>query len=464
MKENLLVTLADENFIDQARQLFSSAYWKGGWDGDYMLLAYQIPEPKLVWFRKKGILVKNVSAPPINAKEDDWSLNYSPLILAKFYVFTLEFKKWKHVVFLDSDIMVKADMSGLTRIKGFGAVTDMLPFIENQIDDYTQTTIDKKMVNAKAFNSGMFCFSTDIITEDTFQNICNLADEFVGKTVYFPDQAILNVFFHKKWIRMPFFFNLYYFSLPRRYQNNPSKIKCAVLHFAGKYKPWDRQSPCYREWSDNLRVADLMDLKSPRNGTPYSFNIFSVLYFRYLYRIELRYFLYKFLSKSTKRVGLLLGYFKKDVVLGHGWYVLEYHDILKKSFIWNSRQSEILIYTDMVTGVEFDVMFSPFNKKTFTMETYDRNSLMVTKREYHTTDDTIHVRIDGNVTKIRFSNTTFVPTRRDGLGDIRKLGMMLLSPIILHKKSKTISVPLNRILSYKFLSKIRDTLGTHERY
>lgn len=259
---------------------------------------------------------------------------------------------------------------------------------------------------------------------------------------------------------MPFLFNLYYFSLPRRYQNNPSKIKCAVLHFAGKYKPWYKQSPCYQEWSDNLRMADLMDLKSPRNSTPYLFNIFSVLHFRYLYRIELRYFLYKFLNKSTKRFGLLLGYFKRDIVLGHGWYVLEYHDIVKRSFIWNSRQSEILINADTITGVEFDIILSPFNKKTFTVETYYRNSSMVTKREYHTTDDTVHVRIDGNVKKIRFSNATFVPTRQDGFGDIRKLGIMLLSPIILYKKSETISVPLSRILSYKYLPKIRNALNT----
>ena len=58
MKKDLLVTLADENFLDQAKQLFSSVYWNAGWKGDYMLLAHEIPESKLKWFRDKGILVK----------------------------------------------------------------------------------------------------------------------------------------------------------------------------------------------------------------------------------------------------------------------------------------------------------------------------------------------------------------------------------------------------------------------
>ena len=47
MKQNLLVTLADKNYIQQAKQLFSSVYWNAGWKGDYMLWAHEIPEEEL---------------------------------------------------------------------------------------------------------------------------------------------------------------------------------------------------------------------------------------------------------------------------------------------------------------------------------------------------------------------------------------------------------------------------------
>jgi hypothetical protein len=55
-ERHLLATLADEAFLDQARQLFSSVYWKARWRGDYLLLAHEIPEGKLAWFRERGIL------------------------------------------------------------------------------------------------------------------------------------------------------------------------------------------------------------------------------------------------------------------------------------------------------------------------------------------------------------------------------------------------------------------------
>lgn len=225
MKENLLVTLADEKFIDQAKQLFSSAYWNGGWSGDFMLLAYSIPERKLLWFKNKGIFIKRLASPLIKVKGGKWGSNYPAVVLAKLYVFHEDFKKWKHVVFLDNDVIVRANINRLNTIKGFGAVTDMLPFMENQITDSAKITANPEIMKAKVFNSGVFCFSTDIITKDTLPKILALANEYQERTIYYPDQAVLNVIFHSKWRRIPFFFNLYYFMLPLQYRNNPSKIK-----------------------------------------------------------------------------------------------------------------------------------------------------------------------------------------------------------------------------------------------
>ena len=450
MKDSVLVTLADERFLEQAKQLFSSAYWKGGWRGDYVLLAYDIPEEKLTWFESRGILVKRVPDPPIHVEEKYWSSTYPPSVLAKFYVFTTEFKQWKHVVFLDSDIIVRANMNMLTTIKGFGAVTDMLPFIESQIDDYAQTTIHATITNAKAFNSGVFSFSTDIIAQDTFQKICVLAAEYVGRTMYFPDQAILNVFFYKQWIRIPFYFNLYYITLPQKYKDNPSRTRCVILHFAGEYKPWDAQSPYHEEWEENLRMADAMDLKHTKAGVPYSSSIFDALYYRYFYTIEFVYLYSKFINKTTKFFGLLFGYFKKDIIMGRGWYVPEYHDIKKRFFIWNSRQSEIFITSKKITGGEFDIMFSPFNKGRVIIETYNKNSL-IARREYTAQSEIMHFEIDAGTTRIKFLNDVFIPTYQESsTRDIRKLGIMLLSPVIIYKKGKTIFLPLDRVISYKY--------------
>ncbi|MDP8200613.1 MAG: hypothetical protein P9M11_00560 [Candidatus Tenebribacter burtonii] len=62
MKKNLLVTLTDANYIEQAKQLFSSVYWNSGWKGNYMLLAHDVPDEKLIWFSEKEIIVERCSA------------------------------------------------------------------------------------------------------------------------------------------------------------------------------------------------------------------------------------------------------------------------------------------------------------------------------------------------------------------------------------------------------------------
>ena len=103
--QNLLVTLADKNYILQAKQLFSSVYHNAGWKGDYMLLACEIPEDELTWFKEKGILIKYCK--PL--LDDTRSIGS-----AKFYLFTKEFKEWDKIIYLDSDIIVRASLDELT--------------------------------------------------------------------------------------------------------------------------------------------------------------------------------------------------------------------------------------------------------------------------------------------------------------------------------------------------------------
>ena len=94
LKKNLLVTLADKNYITQAKQLFSSVYWNAGWNGDYMLLTgKETPENKLKWFRKKGILIKKCK---LLEKKNVGLQNHPPIVLSKFYLF----KKERNSVFI----------------------------------------------------------------------------------------------------------------------------------------------------------------------------------------------------------------------------------------------------------------------------------------------------------------------------------------------------------------------------
>ena len=132
--KKLLVTLANESYLDQAKQLFSSVYFNAGWDGDYMLLAHDIPEEKLVWFRDKGILIKKCS--PI--VRDNYKGIVSQAAFSKFYLFETDMKKWEKIIFLDGDIIVKNCLTDILEGNDIIVVRDR-PF--NKIDNFGRRKI-----------------------------------------------------------------------------------------------------------------------------------------------------------------------------------------------------------------------------------------------------------------------------------------------------------------------------------
>jgi len=255
-KKNLLVTLSDNNYINQAKQLFSSVYWNAGWDGDYMLLAHEVPDEELKWFRDKGILVRKCN-PLYHGPMGDG--NYSISVVDKFYLFTEEFKKWGHVVFLDSDIIVRSAIDKLAETKTFSS-----PQIYKRnfkahffkIDCEERDLVEKEYnLKRSAFNSGVFSFNTDIIKEDTFTKIMNVFNKYAN--ISNGDDSILNLFFYDQWSKSPLVYNVQvnYIGL--------KKYKGIILHFQrhSHYAPlWEPQNFYYPEWKTNLEKAEFIDL------------------------------------------------------------------------------------------------------------------------------------------------------------------------------------------------------------
>jgi len=263
MKKNLITTLANKNHVEQAKQLFSSVYWNAGWKGDYMLLAHEIPEKKLKWFRKKGILIKKCKS--ISDKNVE---GYSPVVLSKAYVFTPEFKKWKNIIFLDTDIIVRKPLENLAKVKGFNAVKDHIPTIKGQFvtDSELYAQIAKEHnLNTKSFNSGVFAFSTDMIKKDTFKKLKKLIKKYY-KISRYGEQGIFNIFLCNRIKFLPKTYNIYLSNTSKIiYKLLLKNINGKILHFAGKRKPWDKNSSFYPEWKSNLEKAELINIKEPLN-------------------------------------------------------------------------------------------------------------------------------------------------------------------------------------------------------
>src|SRR5680860_332242 len=113
-KKNLIVTLADRNYLDTARQLFSSLYFNGEIKGDYMLITNGLSDKEKSWFENKGIIV--YSPPLIDNVYFNQHRNYPPLLLSKFYLFSDYFKKWNKIIFLDADAIVQGSLKNLLKL------------------------------------------------------------------------------------------------------------------------------------------------------------------------------------------------------------------------------------------------------------------------------------------------------------------------------------------------------------
>ncbi len=244
-----------------------------------MLLAHDIPDKDLQWFLDKGILVKKCK--PLfdgHFKVDNLK---SQVLLSKFYLFTFEFKKWKDVVFLDADMIVRKSLGNLIGFAGFAA--GEAEYLAEEFDFTEESDVREKLskkynLNKKAFNSGVMVFNTDIIGEDSFDILMKLFNEYFSVQRY-NEETILNLFFYDKWQKISFIYNYNPFSSPdfifnpdsARLSKRKTKLICglpaAVFHFYGNfYKPWKPESIFYKEWKGNLYKSDGINLNDRINA------------------------------------------------------------------------------------------------------------------------------------------------------------------------------------------------------
>ncbi len=256
---SVLVTLANGDFLDQAKQLFSSVYWNAGWKGDYMLLAHEdVPEEGLRWFRERGVLVYKIK--PIS--DASYKGKCSGVVFDKFSLFTPYFKQWKYVVYLDADVIVRSSIDGLLRFRGFSAVPD--GFSEELRREFTRPIVSLRRgydLKSPVFNSGVFVMETECVPDDAFEKLLELNRRY-APYVRYGEQAILNLYWFRKWRRLPETYNV--LVNHNQYRNvPPARFRNAVIvHFAWKPKPWDPKNAFCREWERNLERADLIDVRS----------------------------------------------------------------------------------------------------------------------------------------------------------------------------------------------------------
>ena len=195
--KSVLVTLANNDYTPQAKQLFYSAKAKGQWGYDFCLLTDGLSQENTSWFIKNDIQLVNSKWPSI--------------VLLKFELFNAYFQKWDTVLFLDCDIMVEGPIESLALPNGFSAALDPTPFHDQIIINQVTLGLLKELGSsprAKAFNAGVLSLETNKISPTRYKE---LIEQYIKIKEYllYPEQAILNLVFFPEWKRLRACYNVY---------------------------------------------------------------------------------------------------------------------------------------------------------------------------------------------------------------------------------------------------------------
>ncbi len=296
--EHVIATIADINNVEAAKQLFSSVYFNAGWKGDLLLISHDIPENQLSWFKKRKIYISKCK-PLLTNKLDALRSVYA----SRIYLFQTKMKKWQTVIYLDTDIIVKSSLDRLTKINEFAAVKEYeggnisnlmnlddkeSQIIRNKFENFLGQRIN---ANDEFFNSGVLVINTQIINNETFSKLIKLLEIIYPICIYL-DQALLNLFFYRKWKELPKVYNLHPLEFIRRFGFSKKEIKSVILHFSGviqNYKPWNKDNIYYSEWSNNYNEAK--NINKVKNNKPKSdWSSFKIWFYnKYYYYIFLKY-------------------------------------------------------------------------------------------------------------------------------------------------------------------------------
>ena len=245
----VLTLISDENYLEHAKSLFYSVRNMGKWKHDLCLIANNVPESRLEDFRKFGVQIFNI--------------NESNCFFANYHVFDKFFKNWEIVISMDCDFTIFKDLNDLideSLISQEVLLADKEPFsiksyfcwaningeLKNDISEGREmdlSILEKEFpINDYGFNAGLLIFNTNLIFENTLENLYKLSNDLkhinFHTSVHGSDQPILNLYFHK---------NIKFIENKKISYWRDSDLNTIAQHHCRWDAPWKNDS-----YSDNL--------------------------------------------------------------------------------------------------------------------------------------------------------------------------------------------------------------------
>ncbi len=293
MKKNkkAIALLADSNYLPHTRQVFYSAVCHGNWTHELLLLAYELDDhTDLSWFHKHHIQIIHIDRHtlPIEGLPPERMVYYG-----KLYLFHPRFSQYQQIIYLDTDMIIRKDLTGLLRYQGLAACHDVfrVPLIHQFTPLGTareiapaKQLIPKKWQKKISFNTGMMVIPTAHNTEQRMQQLMEKAARFAKYSQYY-EQGVINLQFIQTRKPVPYVYNDYFSSEPFNRKGlfkRSGDHDAVILHIIHPHKPWDPQSPHYKEWHHRTMQSASAQTLTPGGEKPSQWSVIRVDIINYI--------------------------------------------------------------------------------------------------------------------------------------------------------------------------------------
>ena len=271
MKKQIPIFFAvDDNYVPQLKVALSSLMEHASKDYNYIIYILNIQlsnesRKAIRKIRRKGFKIVFYSvesqmenlAKRLNVRDYYTMTTYYRLILPKTFFFL------KKAIYLDSDILVRGDISELYNVDMGDNYVAAVPDASVQIFDEFIQYVEKalEVPHEKYFNAGILVMNLQKMREIRFENkVENLVKQISFKVAQ--DQDLLNVIC-KDHVKL---LNSEWNTMPLGEKNNDAKI----IHYNLILKPWKQDNIMYEElfWAQAGKVGVSEQLIASKNSIP----------------------------------------------------------------------------------------------------------------------------------------------------------------------------------------------------